>query len=237
MNGLQFTEESDRIARLTLNRPDSLNALDGELLEAIDHRIRAASGEYLLLIVDGNGRAFTAGADLEEAGDGENEEAIERFQNITRAVQAFDGLVIGALHGWVVGGGLEWTLSFDLRYAAENARFKFPESTIGIPISNGSSWLLPQTVGTARAQELVYTSREVDATEAAEIGLVTEVVPEDELDERVIAVATDLAESQSERGLRLNKRAITRSMQLELALQNEELVGAIATAKLEEVSW
>jgi 2-(1,2-epoxy-1,2-dihydrophenyl)acetyl-CoA isomerase len=229
MSDLERTAETEEILRLTLNRPEKLNALDPALLRDIAAAIREASGTYRVVIVDGAGEAFTAGVDLEAIDPGED--PVDLFQDLTRAVLEFEGIVIGQLHGWVVGGGFEWTLAFDLRYAAESATFKCPESEIGVPISNASSLLLPMTVGLGRARELLYTAREVDAGEAAEMGLVSDVVPEDTLHDRVMETATDLVEAKSERGLRLNKRAVTRALQVEDALQDEALVGDLAMAE------
>lgn len=229
MSDLERTVETDEILRLTLDRPEKLNALTPGLLREIAAAIQEASGAYRVLIVDGAGEAFTAGVDLDSIDTGED--PVDLFQDLTRTVLDFEGIVIGQLHGWAVGGGFEWTLSFDLRYAGESATFKCPESELGVPISNASSLLLPLTVGLGRARELLYTAREVDAAEAAEMGLVTAAVPEEDLHDRVLEAATNLVEQKSERGLRLNKRAVTRALQVEDALQDEVLVGDLAMAE------
>ncbi|MFT4880071.1 MAG: enoyl-CoA hydratase/carnithine racemase, partial [Salinirussus sp.] len=178
------SELSDRVGRVTLNRPEKLNALNKAMLRAVPEAIRECA-EYDVLVIDAAGDAFTAGADLDEA-QAESEEA-GLYQEMTRATREFEGLVIGQLHGYVIGGGFEWTLSFDLRYAADDTTFQMTESEVGLPVSNASTQYLPLLVGGARARELVYTCRELPATEAEEIGLLNGVFPEATLAEEVRA--------------------------------------------------
>lgn len=228
-------EISDRIARLTLNRPEKLNAFDKALLRAVPDAVRDCS-EYDVLIFEGAGRAFTSGADLDEA-KADSEEA-GLYQEMTRAVRQFEGLVIGKLHGYVIGGGFEWTLSFDLRYAAEDTVFKMTESEVGLPISNASTRYLPLLIGGARARELVYTCRDLPATEAYEIGLVNGIAPEDELESMVLDVAEDIVENKSQLALRLNKKGFNNAFPVEDALEFESVLGDLANADpTTEINW
>ncbi len=225
-------EISESILQLTLNRPETLNALNEELLRAIPEAIAEAE-EYSVIIFRGAGESFTSGADIHEAQD--EIEGVELFQELTRATRQFDGIVIGAFDGWVVGGGLEWTLSFDLRYASPETTFKLPESEIGVPISNASTILLPLTVGLGRAQELVYTSRELSATEAKDWGLVNEIFESNRLDEEVRKVATDITTNKSERALLLNRTGIQQTTPVESALETESLLGAVAVTNVDQI--
>ena len=226
---------TDRIGRLTLDRPDKLNALDKAFLREIPEAIREMT-EYDVLIVDAAGDAFTAGADLDEA-KADSEEA-GLYQELTRATREFEGLVVGALHGWVIGGGFEWTLSFDLRYAAADTTFKMTESEVGLPISNASTVYLPLLVGGARARELVYTCRDLPAEEAHDIGLVNGVVPREELETEVMSVAEDVVENKSQLAIRLNKKGFNNAFPVEDALEFETVLGDLANASPEgEIDW
>lgn len=218
-------ELSDEILRLTLNRPEKLNALDRSLLSGLADAIREANTEYTVLIVEGEGDAFTSGADLDEAEDAEVGSSVEYFQEATRAVRNFEGIVVGKLHGWVVGGGFEWTLSFDLRYAAEGATFRMPEPQIGVAVSNASTVLLPLFVGAGKARELLYTGADLEAEEALELGLLAGVYPEDELDDEVRSVAEEIVDNASREALWANKRGFNAGFPIEEALEYETLLG------------
>lgn len=232
---VQTEEVSTDILKIILDRPQSLNALNSELLWGISSSIRAANGEYEVLIIEGNGDSFTAGADLNEASEeGEN---VELFQDITKAVLEFDGMVIGQLHGWVIGGGFEWTLSFDLRYAAEDTTFKMTESEVGVTISNASTLLMPLMIGAGRARELVFTGREMDASEAKDIGLVADVFDGARLDDEVRAVAQDIVENKSHQALVMNKRGFSAAFALEETLDYEELLSATCASRTGDVNW
>jgi len=228
-------EVSDRIVRLTLNRPEKLNAFDKALLRAVPEAIRDVA-EYDVVIFEGAGDAFTSGADLDEA-KAESEEA-GLYQEMTRATREFEGLVIGKLHGYVIGGGFEWTLSFDLRYAAEGTVFKMTESEVGLPISNASTMYLPLLVGGARARELVYTCRDLPAEEAEEIGLTNGTYPPEELDDAVLSVAEDIVENKSQLALSLNKKGFNNAFPVESILEFETVLGDLANADpSEEINW
>lgn len=227
-------EISDEILVVRLNRPNTLNALNAELLSEIADTIRTANGNYTVLIIEGEGDSFSSGADLNEVrSDGE---VIKLFQDITRAVTQFEGIVVGKLHGWVIGGGFEWTLSFDLRYAREDTVFKMTESEIGVTISNASTLLMQLSVGAGRARELVYTSREVDALEARDLGLVSGVYDKEELDEKVRSVAEDIVENKSRAALVLNKRGFANAFPTQQALDYEELLSGLCEVETGRIS-
>jgi enoyl-CoA hydratase/carnithine racemase len=228
-------EVSDRIVRLTLNRPEKLNAFDKALLRAVPEAIRDVE-EYDVVIFEGAGDAFTSGADLDEA-KAESEEA-GLYQEMTRATREFEGLVIGKLHGYVIGGGFEWTLSFDLRYAAEGTIFKMTESEVGLPISNASTMYLPLLIGGARARELVYTCRDLPADEAEAIGLTNGTYPPEELDDAVLSVAEDIVENKSQLALSLNKKGFNNAFPVESILEFETVLGDLANADpSEDINW
>lgn len=223
MGVIEREEIADGILTLSLDRPEKLNALNTALLEAIARETRRANEEgYPVLVFEGNGDAFTAGLDLDEAEDQGVD--LELFQDMTRAVREFEGLVIGKLHGYTVGGGFEFTLSFDLRYAAAETTFQMTEAEVGVTVSNASTRLLPLIVGDGRAREMVFTGREVDASEALEIGLVADVHPMAELDERVEAVARDIATTKSASACANIKRGFNEGFPVDGALAREKLL-------------
>lgn len=209
------------ILRLTLNRPEKLNALNVELLSDLNKTLRNANGEYTVVVIEGAGDAFTAGADLDENVDGT--ERIELFQNLTRAVRAFNGIVIGKLHGYAIGGGFEFTLSFDLRYAQEGTLLRLTESEIGVTVSNATSLLLPLMVGDGRAREMVFTGQSIEAAEAKDIGLVSGVYSKGQLEEKIREVAHDIVDTKSKAALCYNKNLLNNAVLVEQALNYEEL--------------
>lgn len=219
--GVLERESDGEVLRLTLSRPKKLNALNEKLLFELVKALREASEEYTVVVIEGAGDAFTAGADLDE--DSVGTERIGLFQEVTRAVRAFDGIVIGKLHGYAIGGGFELTFSFDLRYAQKGTTFRLTESEIGVTVSNATSRLLPLLVGDGRAREIVFTGRPIEAAEAAEIGLVSGVYTEDRLEEAVHDVAHDIVENKSRAALRYNKDLFNTAVTVDRALDYEEL--------------
>lgn len=231
---------TEDIARLTLNRPDKLNALSTDLKREIIESVRALNTEYTVVIIEGAGDSFAAGADLDEAKERDPDDSgttPHYSQDMTRAVMEFQGAVIGKLHGWVIGAGFEWTLGFDLRYAAEGTTFRMPETQLGLTVSNASTKLLPLTIGPTKAREIVFTSRDVDAEEALEWGLLAGVFPEHELAEQVESVARDIAENASQSALWSNKRGFNHALEVEEALQHESLLRELHGAKNESIDW
>lgn len=233
-------EQSEDVARIVLNRPEKLNALNDELKIGISEAIRDSNGSYEVLIVEGAGDSFAAGADLDEARDrtdGDEEYSPELSQEMTRAVMEFEGVVIGKLHGWVIGAGFEWSLSFDLRYAETGTTFRMPESQLGLSVSNASTLLLQFTIGPSKARELVYTSTDLDAREAERLDLVLGVYEEDELEAEVVSVAEDIAENASPEALWANKRGLNDALPVEEALQRESLLGELLNEKTTDIDW
>lgn len=194
------TEVEGGVATLTLDRPEALNALTIPLkiallaaLEAIraDRSIRA-------VILTGAGRAFCAGQDLSER-DGPDappldEELRDRYEPIVRAMVGLDRPIIGAINGVAAGAGASLALACDLRIAALSARFVLAFGRIGLVPDSGATWFLPRIVGSARAAELALLGTSLDAAEAARIGLVSRVVPDDALAAAAAEMAGNLAD-------------------------------------------
>lgn len=200
---------ADRVATVTLNRPDRLNAftftMRGELIEALD--LADADDEVRAVVVTGAGRGFCAGADLGGGGgtfgrrapDPELVEGYPRDGGGTVALRVARSLkpVIAAINGPAVGVGVTMTLPMDVRLAADTARFGFVFARRGIVTEAASSWFLPRIVGIAQAMEWAATGRIFDAAEALRGRLVSRVYPREELLPAAYALAREIADNTS----------------------------------------
>ena len=194
---------ADRIATITVNRPDKLNALDdatiGELGLAIDEA--RASDEVGGVILTGAGRAFVAGADISELSTQSAFDAKERSrrgQLVFRRFETSPKPVIAAVNGFALGGGCELAMACHLRIASEFAKFGQPETKLGIVPGYGGTQRLPRLVGQGRALQLLLTGEIIDAAEAYRIGLANRVVPAAEL----MAVVTAMLRQMLDNGPR-----------------------------------
>src|SRR5258707_2304202 len=172
-------EREGGVARIFLNRPRKVNALDSPLLDALASTVGALSADPALRVVvlAGRGKAFCAGADVNElaALDAHSaREFIARFRRACDAVRRLPAPVVAQLHGAVIGGGLELAASCDLRIAADGTKFAMPEVRLGIP-SVVEAALLPRLMGAGRAAWLVLTGESIDARQACEWGLVEQL--------------------------------------------------------------
>jgi enoyl-CoA hydratase len=177
---------ADRIATITVNRPDKLNALSDavirELGSAIDQAV--ADGGVGGVILTGAGRAFVAGADISELAEQSPMEGTQRAragQEIFGRYERSPKPVIAAVNGFALGGGCELAMACHLRIASTTARFGQPEVKLGILPGYGGTQRLPRLIGTGRALQLLMTAEVIDAAEAHRIGLVNAVVAADEL--------------------------------------------------------
>lgn len=191
---------ADGIAEITLDRPHRLNAINDALLADFAEALRAANADDGVgaIVLTGAGRAFCAGDDLKEFGRQAGSEAetrayIEDIQEITRLMMLNDKPVVGAIHGWAVGGGFEWVINCDFAIMAEGTTCFFPEIALGVFVTGGVSRLLPQLVGLQKAKELVLFGERIDAAAALDLGIAWRVVPPDRLMDEARAVAARLA--------------------------------------------
>jgi len=176
----------DRIATLTVNRPDKLNALNaatiGELGAAIEEA--QARDDVAAAILTGAGRAFVAGADISELtgiSALEGRRLARRGQEIFRKFETSHKPTVAAVNGFALGGGCELAMSCQIRIASEAAKFGQPELKLGLIPGYGGTQRLPRLVGRGRALQLLLTGEMIDAQEAYRIGLVNRVVPADQL--------------------------------------------------------
>jgi 2-(1,2-epoxy-1,2-dihydrophenyl)acetyl-CoA isomerase len=189
----------DRIARITLNRPEVGNALNLELATALRKAAEGLHGsEVGAVILTGAGKAFCVGGDLkymheaDEVGDAVLSLATQ-FHGGLEALATLDAPVISAVRGAAAGGGMSLAIASDLVLAAESARFTMAYTAIGFSPDGGSSWMLPRLVGRRRAAELMLLNERLDAEAARALGLVTRVVPDDALDDEADTLARRLA--------------------------------------------
>jgi 2-(1,2-epoxy-1,2-dihydrophenyl)acetyl-CoA isomerase len=230
-------EIADRVATITLDRPDALNALTigmkGELLAAF--RTVARDRAIRAVVLTGAGRAFCAGQDLKErlASDAPPlaVEVRERYNPIVRAMRDLDQPIVGAINGVAAGAGASLALACDLRVAAEAATFALAFGRIGLVPDSGATWFLPRLVGQAKAAELALLSEPLSAAEAERWGLVSRVVPTDRVLEEARAMALRLA-ALAPVALALTKHALDRSWGRDLptALEDEAYLQGIAGA-------
>lgn len=197
MSGMALVEverRDDGVAVVTLNNP-KVNALSQALLSEL-YAVAAdlTADPPGAVVVTGGDRLFAAGADIAEFGGPHEAAAITAsFHWALDAVAAIPRFVIAAVSGYALGGGCELALACDYRIASEKAVFGQPEVLLGIVPGGGGTQRLPRVVGRSRAKELMITGRQVRADEALHIGLADEVVPHEQLHERALALAAEVA--------------------------------------------
>ncbi len=237
-----YTSE-DGLAVITFNRPKALNALNAALLAEFDTALDGVESDpaVRVLVLTGAGeKAFVAGADITEINRlgplGAKRFARRGAGCITRLTR-LPIPVIAAVNGFALGGGTEMALACDFIYAAQSARFGLPEINLGIIPGFGGTQRLPRLIGPARARELIYTGRMVDADEALRLGLVNRVCADEALMEDVQETARLIAAKGSV-SLRAAKQAVTTGLNVDLesglALENDAFALCLASPDARE---
>ncbi|MDR1206527.1 MAG: enoyl-CoA hydratase/isomerase family protein [Peptococcaceae bacterium] len=230
-------DQSDGIAVVTINRPESRNALTQSLMAELGHAIDQAesdSGVKVLILTGAGDRSFVAGADINEVNARGTLSELGPNSRLRRAVYSrLDHLFkpsIAAVNGYALGGGCELALACTLRIAAESARFGQPEINLGIIPGLGGTQRLARLIGKGRAMELILTGEPIGAQEAFRIGLVNKVTPAAQLMEEAKALALKLA-SKPPLALRAAKDAVDygADMSLATALEFENRLFAIVS--------
>lgn len=211
----------DRLCRLTLNRPEKLNALNVAMFEEIaaylDRLDYSAIG---CLILSGAGRSFCAGHDLDDLASGDESGRAERIENgLVERLASLPFPVVAAVRGHCYTGGLELVLAADIIIAAETTRFADTHAKFDLVPIWGLTQRLPRRIGMARAKEMMFSSRTYSGIEAAAMGLVNFAVPEAELDEKVNAFCADVL-ANSARSNREIKKLLLDTDGLSLAAGN-----------------
>jgi enoyl-CoA hydratase len=239
------------IVKITLNRPDRLNAMNYALVQGL-HDVfdeLAADETCRVIVLTGSGRGFCAGLDLSEGASPPSTQGMGRAQAGMTVQKLIAGLppkmrampqpIIAAVNGAASGGGLALALASDVRIAAASARFNVAFIRVGLSGCDiGVSWLLPRLVGASRAFELLLTGRLIDATEADRIGLVTRMVPDGTVVDAALETA-DLIVANSPFGVRMTKEVMwsqleVGSLQAGIDLENRTQVLSSFTGDLNE---
>jgi enoyl-CoA hydratase/carnithine racemase len=193
---LRFDEPAAGVARLTISNPERRGALDHELLDALAERARRL--EARCLVIRGSGPVFSAGYDIGDLEEDGFEKAAERlvahpFHEAMAALEEYRYPVVAQLGGHAIGGGLELALTCDIRIAARGVRMGMPPARLGLIYSHTGLLKFVQTCGAANTAELFFSGRNVDADRAERMGLVNEVTEPEELEERVLDLAAEIA--------------------------------------------
>jgi len=216
--GPELLEElKDKVAVLTLNRPDRLNAMSPPMLDALLEALPrlAADPEVGVVVLTGAGRGFCAGGDVKAMAEGresigttleEKAQGLRSRMEVSRWLHEMPKPTIAMVRGAAAGAGLSLALACDLRVASDSARFATAFARVGYSGDFGGSWFLTQLVGTAKARELYFTADIVDAQQALALGIVNRVVPDVRLEDETMALAARLA-----RGPRIAYRYMKRN--------------------------
>jgi 2-(1,2-epoxy-1,2-dihydrophenyl)acetyl-CoA isomerase len=225
------------VATLTLDRPEALNALTVAVKVALRQALEEIATERTVraVILTGAGRAFCSGQDLAERDLPDaaplDVELRERYNPIIRAIRSMGQPVIAAVNGVAAGAGASLAFACDLRIAATDARFVLAFGRIGLVPDSGATWFLPRLVGAARAAEIALVGDSVSAEEALRIGLVSSVVPADDLMTEAHSLA-ELIAARAPLAVALTKGALERAATIDLdeALEGEAKLQGIAGA-------
>jgi enoyl-CoA hydratase/carnithine racemase len=232
----------DPIGRITLNRPDRLNAWTDRMGIELKHAVARAEADprVALIVLTGAGRGFCAGADLQglkslsegdrsraEAGELDadpGDPAMAGFRQTYTYLTSVRKPIIAAINGPCAGMAVPIALACDIRFASDRAVFTTAFSQRGLIAEWGIGWLLPRIVGPAHALDLLFSARRVDAAEAERIGLVNRCVPHDELDKFVDEYARDVAARCSPASLQVMKRQVYEALEETLAEAHQKAV-------------
>jgi len=225
-------EQSDGIARVTLNRPDRLNSFTAQMHQEL-RRVLAEVSDVRVVILTGAGRGFCAGQDLNDRAVAAGDHPVDLgvtvetgWNPLIKALTSLPQPVIARVNGVAAGAGANIALACDIVVAARSAKFIQSFSAIGLIPDSGGSWILPRIVGQARAMGLALTGEPLPAEKAEEWGLIWKCVDDDQLDSEVDALATKLA-SLPPLGLAAIKAIIRstwgRTLDQELHLQRDEM--------------
>ncbi len=204
--------KDDGIATIGLNRPQVLNAMNKQLwldFQAALEDVRTDPA-MRVLIVTGEGRAFSSGADLKDSKDRSLEDYrdyLEQLQETSRKIIRFEKPTIAAINGYALGSGYELALACDIRLAAEDAKIGSPEARVTSSVTGGAMRLVQDLVGPGKARELLFTAQYIDGKEAERIGLVNRAVPAERLMEEALTMARRIAEN-SAFSIRMIKRGL-----------------------------
>lgn len=251
-----YEKKDSGVALISLNRPDRLNAITGELTARLKEKIDDAckDDDVKVIVLTGSGRGFSAGADMENLSDisannrEENPDQPEDRNYETNGLSEWEGTysyfpsvpkpIIAAINGPAAGVGLIMSLYCDMRVASEDAVFSTAFSKRGLIAEWGVGWILPRIIGVAHTMDIMITARKFDAKEAERIGLVNRCFPAESFMENVMAYAEDIAQNVSPRSVQIMKRqiytALGEDIKTNLESSMEEMVKSFGSDDFKE---
>lgn len=231
------------VTLLRLNRPERLNAVNLPVYAALERSLTSIAEDRSIraVVLTGTGRAFCSGADLVAHGAGgsldESRTYVEMGQRVHRLLQTLPQPIVAAVNGAAVGAGIEIALACDLVVVAEDARLRFPELSLGTFVGGGTTYLLVQRVGLARAKELLMLGDFFTGAEAAAMGLANRAVPAERVLETATALAAELAD-KAPVPMALAKRLLDQARHLDaesaLALEADALLACMGSSDWQE---
>ena len=238
-----ITEKNGNILKVTINRPDALNALNSEVIRELQKVFDENKEDDCIrcvLLTGAGAKAFVAGADISELAGLDQREGADlsaRSLSLMQSIQDFPTPVIAVINGFALGGGCELAMACDIRLASATARLGQPEVNLGLLPCFGGTQRLPRIVGRGKAMQLIFTGALISADEAYRIGLVDEVYPPETLMENALIMAKTIA-AKAPLAIRLAKEAIRRGLDVTLSegcdMENRNFGLACATADKNE---
>lgn len=236
-------EKEEGIATIKLNRPQVLNAMNKQLWLEFQEALEDAKNdsEVKALIITGEGRAFSTGADLKESKDRSIEnyrDYLVELQEASRKVIRFEKPTIAAINGYALGSGYELSLACDIRIAAEEAKIGSPEARVASSVTGGAMRLVQELIGPAKAKELLFTAEYIDGKEAERIGLVNKAVPLDRLMEEAREMARKIVKNSAfsikmiKRGLNLARGEM--SLEALMDFEVEACLACVSSSERQE---
>jgi len=233
-------EKEDGVATIKLNRPKVLNAMNKQLWLDFQEALEDVKNdqEIKVLIITGEGRAFSTGADLKDSKDRSIEDYrdyLVELQETSRKIIRFEKPIIAAINGYALGSGYELGLACDIRIAAEEAKIGSPEARVTSSVTGGALRLVQDLIGPGKAKELLFTTEYIDGKEAERIGLVNKAVPLDQLMDKTKEMARKIAEN-SPFSLKIIKKGLNMArgeVSLE-ALMDYEIESCLACVSTKE---
>ncbi len=216
-------EVKDKIATITLNRPDKLNAFTSGMIDGWQKALGEAQADdhVNVVIVTGAGRAFCSGGDVGRMRDGEpsaldgKNGLWEGVHRVPKQLEQMDKPVIAMVNGLAVGAGMGMSVMCDVRIAAESARFSTGYVKVGLVPGDGDTFFLPRLIGAAKALELLWTADFIEAPEALRLGIIQRMVPDAQLKDVTYALARQIADGP-QIPIRMIKRLVYQSLKLDL---------------------
>ncbi|WP_209122999.1 enoyl-CoA hydratase/isomerase family protein [Alkalihalobacillus sp. BA299] len=224
-----LTHIESGVMRLTLNRPEALNAFSPEMITGLMDSIKEAkeNQDVKVIVINGAGRAFSSGGDVKTMGKASGVEVYEhigKLNDLILEIQSLEKPVVAAVHGFAAGAGFNLALACDLIVAADDSKFVLSFAQVGLISDGGGLYFLPKVLGPYRAKELLFSAKPIEAKKAKEWGIVNEIVPLEELEATLEVFANQLANGPT-RAIGLMKKIVDEAatMTLEDILKREQI--------------